>query len=94
MLISLINFILRLLFILFLFQLFGRVWRALTGRGSPATNQGRSGTAPSELKVGQMYRDPICGVYIAQDLALSVRSGAQTIYFCSDPCRQEYLKKK
>jgi uncharacterized protein len=90
MFISVLSFLLRLLFVLFFIQLIRRVWFALTG-SRPSS---RREDAQAERKRGQMFRDPICGMYIAQDLALTVQSGGRHFFFCSDQCRQEFLKKK
>ena len=90
MFLSVLAFLLRLFFILFLIQLVRRIWIAITGAGPAARRE----NARSRTKVGQMFRDPVCGTYIAQDLALTTQSGGQQYFFCSDQCRREFLKKK
>ena len=42
---------------------------------------------------GTLVRDPICGVYVEKDSSFSVRNGDIVEYFCSDDCRQKYIKQ-
>lgn len=42
---------------------------------------------------GTLVRDPICGVYVEKDSSFSVRNGDTVEYFCSDDCRQKYIKQ-
>jgi YHS domain-containing protein len=45
----------------------------------------------SDREVSEMVRDPVCGVYIAPNEALSVVDQGRTIHFCSSECRQQYM---
>lgn len=53
-----------------------------------------TGAGPSTVDAGtasqQLVRDPVCGMHVAQSLALAVRDGATTVYFCSPECRAKY----
>ena len=40
-----------------------------------------------------LVRDPVCGVFVVPSKALTVGSGAQTRYFCSEKCRGEWQKR-
>jgi YHS domain-containing protein len=35
-------------------------------------------------------RDPVCGMKVDRSRALTLQSGARTLYFCSEGCRQAY----
>jgi YHS domain-containing protein len=39
----------------------------------------------------KLVRDPVCGMHISEGLALPLRQGNETIYFCSMECREKYL---
>ena len=39
----------------------------------------------------KLVRDPVCGIHISEGLALPLRQGNETIYFCSMECREKYL---
>jgi hypothetical protein len=36
---------------------------------------------------GKLVKDPVCGMYVAQETALQERGS----FFCSDECRQKFL---
>jgi YHS domain-containing protein len=40
-----------------------------------------------------VIKDPICGTYVDRDLALPLHSGEETLYFCSEKCREEYSRR-
>ena len=42
---------------------------------------------------GQLLRDPICGVYVTPEKAITERSGVGTAYFCSEECRQAWIRR-
>ena len=42
---------------------------------------------------GILVRDPVCGVYVEKENSFSVRNGDVVEYFCSDDCRQKYIKQ-
>ena len=37
-----------------------------------------------------MVRDPVCGTYVVPGKALELARGRETLYFCSEKCRDEY----
>ncbi|HBO83659.1 MAG: hypothetical protein A2073_06600 [Deltaproteobacteria bacterium GWC2_42_11] len=39
-----------------------------------------------------MVLDPVCNTYFPRGSALRVRNGDDMHYFCSDECRQKYMK--
>ena len=80
-LISLVRFV--------LFRLFGVGRR----RASPEASANRFRNQPRTI-AGKMVKDPQCGIYVASELALPVRSGAATLHFCSRRCRDEYLESR
>ena len=41
----------------------------------------------------ELVRDPVCGTFVAPASALSVGTGAQTRFFCSEKCRSAYQVK-
>jgi hypothetical protein len=63
--------------------------------GTPATPpQGVNVTGNSEA-VGmarRLVRDPVCGVHVAEVLAIPLREGSETLHFCSVACRDEYAR--
>jgi hypothetical protein len=41
-----------------------------------------------------LARDPICGTYVVPSRALTVGSGRDARYFCSENCRRAYVAKR
>lgn len=39
----------------------------------------------------RLVRDPVCGVHIAEVLAVPLREGAELVHFCSTACRDRYV---
>ncbi|MCU0572090.1 MAG: hypothetical protein MUC41_03750 [Syntrophobacteraceae bacterium] len=60
---------------------------------------GRSLTGPDE-DVGdvprsentELIRDPQCGTYFLRQQGVQARIGGQRLHFCSERCRDEYLR--
>jgi YHS domain-containing protein len=48
---------------------------------------------PSNAVTQKLVRDPVCGMHIAEGLALPVKQGAETLFFCSAECRDKYLSE-
>ena len=38
----------------------------------------------------RLVRDPMCGVHVAEVLAIPLRDGGETLHFCSVACRDQY----
>jgi hypothetical protein len=61
--------------------------------GGPAGMGARGaagGVAQGELAPRKLVRDPVCGVYLAEVLAIPFRDGGQLLHFCSMACRDQY----
>ena len=41
----------------------------------------------------RLVRDPLCGMHVAEELAIPMRAGNELIHFCSQECRDQYLKE-
>jgi hypothetical protein len=58
-------------------------------KSKPASTQ----DAP-RIEGQRLVRDPECGVYIAENRALPVGSGAKVVHFCSTACRDRYFARE
>ncbi len=38
-----------------------------------------------------MVKDPVCNVYIPKRLAVTIDVEGETLYFCSEKCKNKYL---
>ena len=38
----------------------------------------------------RLVRDPVCGVHVAEERAIPLRTGDEVVHFCSAACRDQY----
>ena len=56
-----------------------------------AAGPGRATAGRAAQSRGRLVQDPVCGTYVLQDRALTLRTGAgTTAFFCSERCRSAY----
>ena len=60
---------------------------ALLSNHSPPAQASGSGPRASELK-----KDPVCGTFVAPELAVTQKFHGQLVHFCSQKCRDEYAR--
>lgn len=65
-------------------RLVNKMGEGLTGPTDPLD-------VPNDAVNQKLVRDPVCGVHIAETLALPLRQGGQIVHFCSTACRDKYL---
>ena len=84
--------ILRLLFWLLVVSWAASILRRIVARmGLGATEGGQPAGAPNDRAPGKLVRDPVCGMHVAEGLALPLREGTEIVHFCSAECRDKYL---
>jgi YHS domain-containing protein len=77
--------ILSLALLIWLLRRFLAAILSKTGSGKPASNFPKSAQ--------KMVKDPVCGMYMDSRLAVRIEEGREVVYFCSEDCRNKYLKK-
>jgi len=89
----LINWILRVLAVLFLVRL---LLRLFSGSGKAPASRGRSRrpARPATREGGHLVRDAQCGTYVPVSRALREGSGDNAVYFCSEACRGAWIARK
>jgi len=58
---------------------------------SPGARTNEPIDLPGNTVARKLVRDPVCGMHIAENLALMERSGGGSVYFCSQECRNKFL---
>src|ERR1700745_2017170 len=58
-------------------------WRP--SEAAPGAQNGQEG-----LRTQRLVRDPVCGIHVAQELAVPLRDGNELVHFCSVACRDQY----
>jgi YHS domain-containing protein len=84
-----IRIILALIGVYVVIKVLGLVQRHLAGRRSRDEVDARpQQPPPSEM----MVRDPVCGMYVTADHAMSIVHGGRRVYFCSPACRRKFTE--
>lgn|GEM_PF-656232 len=42
------------------------------------------------LRAKQLFRDPVCGTYVAEDICQTLAGGGEILHFCSRECMERY----
>jgi YHS domain-containing protein len=50
-----------------------------------------SGDAQSGVAARRLVRDPVCGMHVAEVLAVPLRESGELVHFCSVACRDKYV---
>jgi len=70
-------------------RLLGKLVGQMVGGG----NQQRPDIdVPSNAVTRKLVRDPVCGIHVSEGLALPLRHGDETVFFCSEECREKYAE--
>jgi len=71
-------------------KLLGRAIGAAGASGS-ATGSAAGQAPPQPIKAGKrLVRDPVCGMHMAEELALPLKANGELLHFCSEECRAKY----
>jgi YHS domain-containing protein len=74
-----------LLFVLFLLR---RFIAAFVKSPNRAQKDGSSQDAGN-----RMVKDPVCGMYMDQRLAVKLEKRSEVVHFCSEECKNKYINK-
>jgi YHS domain-containing protein len=66
---------------------------AATGSASGAGVGAAQGDAQSGAAARRLVRDPVCGMHVAEVLAVPLRESGELVHFCSVACRDKYLSE-
>jgi hypothetical protein len=50
-----------------------------------------SDNAQSGVSARRLVRDPVCGMHVAEVLAVPLRESGELVHFCSVACRDKYV---
>lgn len=71
-------------------------WMVNKAMGPAASEHGpgnAAGNAQDGLTPRKLVRDPVCGMYVAEVLAVPMREGGELLHFCSTACRDKYAAR-
>ena len=86
---ALVYILISLLLLTFIRSVIGLIMKAMSElmgtAAAPARPQAK--TAPQG---GELKRDPVCGTYVPESTAVTLKVRGGTLYFCSAACRDKY----
>ena len=83
-----LRWLLIFLLIVFLLRFIGRLLRGVA-QGMSSGSQAERRRGSSAVK---MVTDPVCGTYVVPGKALQATRGRDTHYFCSESCRDQWVR--
>jgi uncharacterized protein len=78
-----------IIFLLLVYFIARAVWRLVHGIAE-GMSAPRDPQSPSAVA---LVRDPVCGTYVVPSRALTSGSGNDLRFFCSERCRQAWVKR-
>lgn len=81
-----IRFLFWVLVVSWAVKLLGKV---IGGASTPRTAPGEGQSKPVASSK-RLVKDPMCGTYMAEELALPLEANGGTLHFCSPECRAKY----
>lgn len=86
---------LRLLLLFLLIRALILLLRGVLRGAVPVAHPPSQPRARDPLSRGTLVQDPVCGTYVLQDRALSLRTrSGETAFFCSEGCRSAYMMRR
>lgn len=67
------------------------VRRLVNSMGAASADHQQPIDVPSDAVSRKLVRDPVCGMHLAEGLAIAVRSGGEPVFFCSEECRNKFM---
>lgn len=65
--------------------------RMVRNMAGAATSAHPDIAVPNDAVARKLVRDPVCGMHLAETLAIPLREGGELVHFCSMDCREKYL---
>jgi YHS domain-containing protein len=85
----LFRYLFWVLLVSWIFRLLSRVVNNMAMKGPEA----HPDVARQQDSVGRkLVRDPVCGMHMAETIAIPLRNGNELLHFCSMECRDKYVK--
>ena len=80
----------RILFPLLVFWLVRSVLKSLFAGSPHRVPQNRASEVPPVTAVGELKKDPVCGIYVSTGASIKRSVNGEVLHFCSQECRDKY----
>ena len=85
-----VRFLFWVLILSWVVKLLGRAM-SNPGRQAQPDGAGAGVNDQAALPGKHLVKDPVCGMHVAQELALPATANGETQYFCSEDCRSKFV---
>ena len=85
----LFRYLFWVLIVSWIFRLLSRVVNNMARKGPEAHPDV---VVPNDSIGRKLVRDPVCGMHMAETIAIPLRNGDELLHFCSMECRDKYVK--
>ncbi len=68
-------------------------WMLRDAAGNPSQDTRGRDTLHVEGAARRLVRDPVCGMHVAEEVAIPLRKGGELVHFCSMACRDIYARQ-
>jgi YHS domain-containing protein len=65
-------------------------WMLRDATAAPSPGADRFGAPQDSGTPRRLVRDPVCGMHVAEEVALPFRDGTEMVWFCSEACLDAY----
>src|SRR5262249_5920982 len=65
--------------------------RLVASMGAASTHRTDPLDVPNDAVARKLVRDPVCGMHLAEGLAIVERNVGTPVYFCSEECRNKFM---
>jgi YHS domain-containing protein len=66
--------------------------RLVNSMGAASTDREQPIDVPNDAVSQKLVRDPVCGMHLAERLAIAERSSSgDPVFFCSEECRHKFM---
>jgi YHS domain-containing protein len=65
--------------------------RLVNSMAVPQTKSDQPVDVHSDAVTRKLVRDPVCGMHLAEGLAVTQLQGGEVLYFCSEECREKFV---
>ncbi len=66
--------------------------RLVNKMGAAGTQAQPDVHVPTDSIARKLVRDPVCGMHMAETIAIPMRNGNELLHFCSVECRDKYVQ--
>jgi len=78
------QFLIWLLLLSWVFWLVRRIF------APPRDSRKQQSQVPAAPESRRLFRDPVCGTHVSQEISYSLEESGQVVHFCSVACREKY----